>query len=128
MILMVTRIIKQGVDKSRFSGYLLRFMYWDIFGIMIIRCFFLNFYFWLLQRKEPDGTSLGLLLWELFWHLFGEYVCSVLFGDYDGAFPMDLLCLRWSIWAAVMLFPSVQEPCCPHWIIFTDPNQYSMIL
>ena len=54
---MVTRIIKQGVDKSTCSWHSKRFMYWDTFGVIIIHRFFLNFHFWSSQRKEPDGIS-----------------------------------------------------------------------
>ena len=40
---MVTRIIKQGVDKSTCSWALIKIMYWDIFGVIMIHCFFLEF-------------------------------------------------------------------------------------
>ena len=36
----------------------------------MIPCFFLNFHLWSSQRKEPDGISLELLIWKLFWHLY----------------------------------------------------------
>ena len=177
-------------------------MCWDTFGVVLIHYFFLNFHLWSSQRKEPDGISLDLLPWGLFWHLFGVRVCSVCklimvernWWDTNGnidpecpvhvgsptpcliilvtinpmnimvpkvswwmnvqnvwahppldssfwpdlgsrkgpetdrnslpssrsVFPMDLLCLRWSIWAAAMLFPTVQEPCGPRRIVFTE--------
>ena len=57
---MVTRIIKQGVDKSTCSRHSSRFMYWDTFGVIMIHCFFLEFSSLVITKEGTWWNLIGL--------------------------------------------------------------------